>query len=302
MKEPPQPAKGKRPVYLIGDPVDHSLSPIIHNAAFRARNVDLEYVPWHVERGDVGDALARLHESGAVGANVTVPHKQVVHDLLDDLSETATSTGAVNTLVRTSKGWHGENTDVEGFLAPLREARLDFEWRLPAGRQGTALILGAGGAAHAVAVALLEEYAFEHIVVAARRVEQAEALCTNLSGVGDQGPGGRGQGGASLQSWPLESVADVDAQVIVNATPVGMHPYADKSPLPEAFDFQGVDVAYDLIYNPPETEFLRRARDSGAHTINGLQMLIAQAAASFRLWTDQEMNLQVVESVLASSS
>lgn len=295
---PPPPTQG-RPVYLIGGPVDHSLSPVIHNAAFRAQDLDLEYVAWRVKRGGVEDALSRLHESDAAGANVTVPHKQVVHGLLADLSETAAATGAVNTLVRKPGGWRGDNTDVQGFLAPLREITLDSEG-------GTALVLGAGGAARAVVVGLLRECAFGHIVVAARRIEQAESLCelfrTTVAS----------HGHATLHSRPIDTILDIpdlfSPTLVVNATPVGMHPNEDDCPLPDTFDFHGVELAYDLIYNPPGVRakhlspFLRRARRAGTQTINGLPMLIAQAAASFRLWTGREMDVEAVQSALADSS
>ncbi len=239
---------------VVARPSGHSVSPAMHNAAFRAAGLDAVYVPFEAE--DVDDFLVFADAMNVRGASITLPFKV---DLLprvasDDL---ARRVGAVNTLVRDTGGrWIGANTDVAGLVAPL-------VGRLPL-RGTRAAILGAGGAARGAAIALADEGA--HVVMYARRPDAAREVA---AGVGvDHAPFPPAPG-----SWDL----------LVNATPAGMAPNVLDTPWPEA-TFDG-RLVYDLIYNPRETRLLREARAVGCATLDGLDMLVAQAAAQFERWT-----------------
>lgn len=263
-------------VALLGDPVEHSLSPQIHNAAFQAQGLNLTYLACHVSPARLAAAIDGLDALGAVGANVTIPHKQGVLALATSVSPAAQATGAANTLVRTPEGWHVDNTDVEGFLAPLRSHAAEI-------RDGLAIVIGAGGAARAVAWACAEQIG-TRVVVAARRREQANALATALG----------------VEAMTVEEAQPLagEAALVVNATPVGMAPDTNSTPWHFPSGIRSGQIAYDLVYRPAQTRFLREAEAAGATCIGGLPMLIGQAAASYRQWTGQEMPLDVVREVL----
>jgi 3-dehydroquinate dehydratase/shikimate dehydrogenase len=239
---------------IAGRPVMHSLSPAMHNAAFDDLGLDAAYVP--LAAADVDDLVAGLRVLGVAGASVTAPFKVDVMRGLASLDEDARQTGAVNTLVPAAGGWRGHNTDVEGFLAGC--AGLDLQARRVA-------VLGTGGAARAVALAARRAGAA--VTCYGRTLANAEALAAAL-GVG-----------AGLRPVPAGSW-----DVLVNATPVGTHPDADRSAFPESA-YDGGGVAYDLVYNPPRTRFLREASARGCRTIGGLDMLVAQARRQIELWT-----------------
>ena len=256
---------------LLGDDVGHSLSPAIHNAAARALGLDLTYAACHVAPDRLADAVAGLWALGAVGANVTIPHKRAVLELVASASETAKTLGAANTLIRGADGWHADNTDVEGFLAPLD----GYHQRLT---EASAVVLGAGGAARAVVFGL-KSLGVSSIAVVARRPEQARALADDL--------------GAD-HALGFEHAAPFVRQsaVVVNATPVGLN--GQDSPWPTPSDFHAGQILYDLLYHPAETPLMRAAGDRGTTVIGGLPMLVAQAAGSFRQWTEREMPIDVV--------
>lgn len=266
-----------RLVALLGSPVSHSLSPVMHNAAFEAAGLNVRYVAFDVPPGNVGQAVRALDVLGFLGSNVTIPLKQEVFRYVDSLSPVAHATGAVNTLVvRREPGdatkIAGDNTDVEGFLSALRS-----HVSLVQGR-GT-LVLGAGGAARAVVYALAKEMAPASITVAARSRSAVLALMSHFQKLQ-----------IVVDAVPFEQAADVaaDSALIVNATPIGMHPAEATSPLPAGAIRTG-QIVYDLVYNPTNTRLIVDARAHGATTIDGLEMLIAQAAASFKQWTGIKM-------------
>lgn len=273
---------------LLGYPVAHSLSPLIHNTALRAQGRNALYVALPVQPGDVEAAVAGLRALGFLGSNVTLPHKQAVLPLMDDLSAEARAVGAVNTIVcrrhDEAVTLYGDNTDVAGFLEPLRP----FADAL---RGTPMLIFGAGGAARAVAYALLSTMQPSRLTLAARTPARAERLVRDLAPYDAAGV---------LAVAPLtEARAAVRAsRLLVNATPAGMHPHLGATPWPDAADFSDGQIVYDLIYKPTQTRLLREAAGRGAHPLGGLDMLILQAAASYVQWTGQPMPVDRVRQAL----
>ena len=274
---------------LIGYPLGHSLSPRIHTAALRALGLEGEYrlypVPPRAERtpGDseaefetLADLLQQMRAGELHGLNVTISYKQTVIPLLDDLTGAARAVGAVNTIFVQGGRLIGDNTDAPGFWADLTRFLED------AGRDpgGSALILGAGGSARAVAYALLT-HGYE-VFVAARRLEQAAALCASLSAV---------RGRSSPLKLTVSAIRNLQSAIknqkyiIINATPLGMSPHIAASPWPAALPFQPGVAVYDLVYNPAETSLVRLARAAGLPATTGLGMLIEQAALAFERWT-----------------
>ncbi len=242
---------------VLGRPVGHSVSPAMHNAAFRAARVDAVYLP--LAAADFDDFLAFADAVNLAGASVTAPFKVAAFERADECDPVSRRIQSVNTLRRSGTKWLGSNTDVNGFLTPLQGMM-----RLHGKR---ATVLGAGGAARSVAVAL--QSAGVPVTIAARRDDQARMVAT-LSG-------------AKVGSWPP---APGSWDVLVNATPVGTAPNVDQSPLPDGYRLDGT-LVYDLVYNPPQTRLLTEAVRSGCQTIGGLDMLVAQAQAQFEWWTDQ---------------
>lgn len=276
----------ERIIVLLGYPLGHSLSPALHNASFRAQNLPFVYRPYPVPPDDIGSAIRQLKDAGFAGANVTVPHKRSVLQYLDATSEIVAAVGAANTLVWKPGPFggelYGDNTDVGGFLATLQNSL----WiEMPC------VILGSGGAARAVAFGMLTSTSAPVITVAARNPGRVQSLVGSLSGYDT---GGRLRALAITDAGP--SIRD--AGLIVNATPVGMHPRVDDSPWPEPGDFHRGQLAYDLIYNPSETRFMREAQKAGAQSMGGLEMLIQQAALSYRQWTETPMDIEAARAAL----
>lgn len=268
---------------LLGDPVAHSLSPLIHNTAFRARGINAAYLATRVAAEAIGEAVAGLRALESMGANVTVPHKQAVLPLLDVLTPTAEDIGAVNTITRRDDGsLRGDNTDAAGFLSALDTDAL---------RGADAVVFGNGGAARAVVHALLTELRPAFLTIAARTPERAEALAHDLAAFDERG---------ALRIVPLAEAGNVvrRSRLVVNATSVGMHPNDDATVWPHADDFGPEQTVYDLVYAPAETRLLRDAKARGAETIGGLAMLIGQAAVAFEQWTGQPMPIDAVRDAL----
>ncbi len=264
-------------VTLLGHPVEHSLSPRIHNTAFRAQDVNAAYVATPVRPEALGDAVAGLRALQFLGANVTTPHKEAVLPVLDEVTERARAVGAVNTIVRDGGRLHGDNTDIAGFLRPLEE------------RGGNALegapmlVFGAGGAARAVVYGLLSHYRPERLTIVARRPDQAKGLAADLAAHDPDGA-------LRVSSFEEAALSVRTSRLVVNATPLGMAPdRRGQTPWPNPVDFTADHVVYDLVYTPEETRLLREAAAEGATPIGGLDMLVEQAAAAYRQWTDRGM-------------
>lgn len=280
-----------RLVTLIGHPIEHSLSPRIHNAAFRAQGVNAVYVATPVPPEAIESAVKGLRGLGVLGANVTVPHKETVPPFLDDVTERVEAVGAVNTIVREERDdgpdhLRGDNTDVEGFLTPLDDRVGDALDGAPM------LVFGAGGAARAVVYGLLARYAPERLTIVARRPEQAELLAEDLAA-------SDATDALTVSTFEGAALSVRTSRLLVNATPLGMAPdHRQQTPWPDADDFGPEHVVYDLVYAPEETRFLRAAATREATTIGGLDMLVEQAAAAYRQWTGREMPRDAVYTAL----
>jgi shikimate dehydrogenase len=274
---------------VLGDPVRHSLSPAMHNAALAALGLDWIYLALPVAAADLATALRGLEALDCRGLNVTLPHKRAAAALAAELTPLARRLGAVNTLVRRpagggeSGGWLGTNTDVEGFLAPLRQVRGEAGWR-----GGRALVLGCGGSARAV-LAGLAELGLARIEVAGRRSGPLEAL---LADCRPWAPGLEGLPWGEADGVEAGSLGEVLAgcDLVVNTTPVGMAGAAGGTgacPLTEEELERLAPAAtvYDLIYTPRPTTLLQRAALRGCPVFDGLEMLVQQGAASLRLWS-----------------
>lgn len=261
---------------VVGAPLSHSISPALHNAAFQAAGHDAVYVPF--EAADVEDFEQVALALGVRGASVTIPHKVAFFERLaerggaDALDSRSRAVGAVNTVQISDGRWEGRNTDVPGFLAPLA-GRISLTG-------ARAAILGAGGAARAVAVALASAGA--HVTVYGRNIQRARDVARTVGAEAGSCPPAPG-------SWDL----------LVNATPVGMSPHVDDTPWPEArFDGR---IVYDLVYNPLETRFLREAAAAGCFTIGGLEMLLAQAQEQSEWWTGVRPSTQLLRAAALSA-
>jgi shikimate dehydrogenase len=278
---------------LTGFPLDHSLSPRIHNAALRALDLSGEYRLYAIPPLPDGDEqlselLDRLREGDLLGLNVTIPHKEAIIPFLDGLTPTAEAIGAVNTLWMQDEDLVGDNTDAPAFQTDLRHFLSTLPHRPPRGRVmqtnpvGRVLILGAGGAARGVAYALLQ-MGVQALTIATRRRDQAQELARELVDY----PTHSAPEFIDPLAWPFKSLP-TPVDLIVNCTPLGMSPEEESNPWPEGLPFpQGV-IAYDLVYNPAETRFLQEAQEAGSATRSGLGMLVEQAALSFQRWTGQE--------------
>lgn len=275
--------RGTRPVRfgVIGHPIAHSLSPALHNAAFRALGMARTYEAFDVAPASLETFLRGLAAGGFGGINVTLPHKEAVLRLVERPTERAIAVGAVNTVTLLDGELEGDNTDVNGFLAPLHEAMSRHGVRVR-----EALVLGAGGAARAVVYGLLLSPVPVRIVLLSRRPEQARALTDSLALTVPEGE--------AIHPGRLDDAARyaASADLIVNTTPLGMVPGDGVSPCPPDV-FRPGQIAYDLIYRPRQTRFLLDARARGAVTVGGLPMLVEQAAAAFSRWTGSEMPREV---------
>ncbi len=276
-------------VGLLGWPISHTFSPAMHNAAAAALAINWVYIPMPVRERDLAQALAGLPALGFRGVNVTVPHKQNVLSFLDEIEEGALAIGAVNTITIEHQAgggdqkWRlsGTNTDWTGFLADLADQVVPVQKR-------ECLVLGAGGSARAIVYALLQAGA--NVFVLARRPLQAEELVHDFQQYGKVQA-------ASITDL-THIVPDLNAPLIVNCTPLGMTPHVDKSVWPDGLPFPRGAFAYDLVYNPAQTLFMRQAAAGGCGCSNGLGMLVYQGAFSFETWTNKKPDLKVMRRAL----
>ncbi|ALB40559.1 MULTISPECIES: shikimate dehydrogenase [unclassified Anabaena] len=260
---------------VIGHPVSHSLSPLMHNAALTKLGLDYVYLPFPIAPENLERAIAGFASIGMVGFSITIPHKQAILPLLSEISPIAQAIGAVNTVTRQGDKWVGTNTDVEGFIAPL-QTTYHQDWS-----QKRAVILGNGGAARAVVAGCIQ-LGLAEIHVVGRNLQKLQAF---------------------HQSWQNSPFADKfqvhewtelpnllhQANLLVNTTPIGMYPHIEESPLSsQEISYLPDAIVYDLIYTPKPTKFLHLAEKQGAIIIDGLEMLVQQGAAALKIWLQQD--------------
>ena len=277
-----------RPITILGNPLGHSLSPLMHNYLFQAAGLNNVYVPLEVKEKDLESAVIGLWSLGFIGANVTIPYKEWIMEYLVDISEEAKLIGAVNTLIRSDEGFRGDNTDGKGFLNSLL---LEKDWQPQAKR---AVILGAGGSARAVCTALALKGTKE-IVLVNRSLPKAEDIISNIAArIGVK---------ARAMLWEDQGLqaAVSNADIIINTTPLGMEPKINVAPPLNTEWLDRGQLVVDLIYNPLKTKLLEEASQRGCEVLNGLGMLIHQGVLSFKLWTGIEPPLEGLRDLLEKS-
>ncbi len=250
---------------IMGNPVSHSLSPLMHNAAFDHLQLNNVYLPFPVE--DVETAMVGFKALGVKGLSVTIPHKQAVIPFLDHVDPVAEKIGAINTLLIEEGKIAGHNTDWQGANAALQQ------FTTLAGAK--VLLLGAGGSARAIGFGLLEEHA--DLTIASRTPAKGKALADTL--------------GCPWQ--PLESVIDFKGDILINATSVGMRPNEASSPLKQSC-LPAFKIVMDIVYSPLKTRLLQEAEEAGCQVIDGLAMLLFQGVAQFELWTGSKAPLDIM--------
>jgi shikimate dehydrogenase len=253
---------------IIGDPISHSLSPGMQNAAFSALGLNCTYISFRVPAPELKESVDSLRAINVAGFNVTIPHKVAVTKYLDELDVTAKKAGAVNTVNNIEGILKGYNTDIAGFIEPLRRRKFDF-----GGTTATILLLGAGGAARAIIAALSEEKTAGRVVIENR--DQAKAKELARTG---------GDLGLRCETIALEDAIKVspDAGLIINATSIGL----DNEPSPIDSDhIKKGSVVYDIVYRPVVTDLLEQAKFAEAHVVYGYEMLLEQGAKAFEIWT-----------------
>ena len=263
-------------VGIIGDPVEHSLSPPMHNAAFKHLEMDYVYVPFHVSGENLEKAIQGARSLEIRGLNVTIPHKTAVIPYLDEVDPAAQLIGAVNTIKFNEDKAKGFNTDGLGAVKALEE--------ITPVKDKKVLIMGAGGAARALAFQLILN-GIRDLVIANRTPEKAVQLALDIQSKLEFSPEATGLGEVELSS----------TDILINTTSVGMYPHQDQPPLIRGQQMHPELVVNDVIYNPLKTNLLKEAESIGARTLNGIKMLLYQGAESFRIWTGVTPPVEVFE-------
>ena len=274
---------GKTNVFgIIGDPVEHTLSPGMHNAAFKKLDMNNIYVPFHVKAEELEDAIAGAYAMGIGGLNITIPHKTEVIKYLDYLDIAAGLIGAVNTIEFGKNGAVGHNTDGIGAVRAISE--------ITSVKNKKVMILGAGGAARAIAFQILLSGA-NNLVISNRTIEKASELRDDL--VEKLEPN------VKITDLGHELETELkDTDILVNTTPIGMYPNINQKPLVTADMMHEDLVVNDIVYNPLKTGLLEQAEKAGAKPISGVKMLIYQGAESFKIWTGIEPPVEVFKKAL----
>ena len=270
---------GKTKVFgVIGDPIEHTLSPVMQNAAFEASNLDCAFLPFRVESQQLGKAMDGMRALGIEGLNVTMPHKTAILSFLDEVGPTAKILNAVNTVKNENGKLFGFNTDGSGAVAALRENGAD-----PKGKR--VMLLGAGGAARAIGFAIAEQA--EELSILNRSIQPAAELANLI----------HQKFNSKVFAYSLSPFtirrALADADLLINATSVGMKPNAAKTLVPAGLLKPDLTVM-DIVYDPLETKLAKNAKAAGAKVVSGVEMLIYQGAASFEIWTGKKAPVEVM--------
>ena len=271
---------------LIGNPVEHTLSPVIHNTLSEMLDQKLCYVPLRVEKGYLEDAVKGAYALNLLGANVTVPYKTEVIPFLKELDPLAAKIGAVNTLVRTEGGYKGYNTDMPGLYRSMCSDGVKLKGE-------NVILLGAGGVARAVAV-LLEEKGAKKVYLLNRTLEKAMAIAKEVNAMA---------GRELVQAMQYEEYSEIpgeDKMLAIQATSVGMHPHDDETVMEEDGFYERIHTGYDLIFNPENTKFMKKVRAAGGQAYNGSKMLLYQGVIAYELWTGLSVSEEQAKQVFAA--
>lgn len=268
---------------LIGNPVEHTLSPVIHNTLSAVLGKNLAYVPFHVETGRLEDAVKGAFALNLLGMNVTVPYKSDVIPYLVDIDPLAEHIGAVNTLVRTEKGYKGYNTDMPGLYRAMCEDGVKIKGK-------KVLILGAGGVARAVAMMLLDKGAKKAFILN-RTLQKAQEVADEVNHLA----GKKFAKAMSIDAY--DTLPEGERYLAIQATSVGMYPNCDAAVIEAPAFYKKVHTGYDLIFNPSKTRFMELVEQQGGKAYNGEKMLLYQGIIAFELWTDCEVEPWLAEKV-----
>lgn len=254
---------------LIGNPVEHTMSPMIHNFLAEEMGIDMAYVPFNVEKGQLDAAVKGAYGLNILGCNVTVPYKSDVMESLVALDDIAEKIGAVNTLVRVEGGYKGYNTDITGLLRALKSEGITLDGE-------EVIILGAGGVGRAVAFMCAVNGATK-VYLLNRTIEKAEYIAKEVN---------KKVGKQCVEAWCMGDYAKLPDRkfLVMQATSVGLYPNVDAVVLEDAAFYKKVKTGYDLIYTPWETKFMKLVKEQGGQAYNGLKMLLFQAVDAFELW------------------
>lgn len=278
--------KHKSVVGIIGHPITHSLSPLMHNTAFEIKGLDYIYLSFDVVSENLEDAMKGMVGLGIRGFNVTIPHKEKIVQYLNKISDEANIIGAVNTVVNENGILTGYNTDVNGIVKTLEPYKEELE-------NSEVSLFGAGGATRSILYALIRNFNVGKINLINRTKERAEQLKDYYS-----------------EKMLFENISTFElvppdlkkiifnSKVLINATPLGMFPETDDSPVLSEEFFNDKQIVFDVIYNPLKTKFLQLAESSGATVVNGLKMFVEQGSKAFELWTGEEMPKEEITKVV----
>ena len=263
---------------VIGDPIDHSLSPNIHSAAFRELSLDCSYIAYRIPKDELEEGVESLKKIQIAGFNVTIPHKIEMMKYLDKIDESCSLIGAVNTVANNDGVLKGYNTDMDGFLEPLKKRNIDIE-------NSNVLLLGAGGAARAIVAGFAKEKA-KSITIANRTIEKANNLAEFAKKIN-----------LDANAITIDNVGESakNYNIIVNATSVGLQ--NESNPI----SFEGINektVVYDIVYLPMNTDFLKKAKEKNAIVVFGYEMLLGQAIRAFEIWHGMEAPYNAMKKAL----
>ena len=268
---------------LIGNPVEHTMSPLIHNNLSERLGKNLTYVPFHVPAGHVKEAVEGAFALNLLGLNVTVPYKSEVIPFLKDIDPLARQIGAVNTLVRTENGFKGYNTDMPGLYRAMCEDSVKIEGE-------KVLILGAGGVARAVALLFAQKKAYE-IVMLNRTLDKAKTVAEEVNSI---------VGERLVNAMPLEDhhkLPEGEKYLVIQTTNVGMFPDVERAVIEEENFYHKIHTGYDLIFNPSVTRFMELVKKHGGRAFGGGKMLLYQAVIAYELWTGEQIQMELAGEV-----
>ena len=267
---------------LIGNPVGHSISPVIHNTLADITKTNMVYTTFKVEKGSVAKAVDGAYALDILGLNVTVPHKQEVIDVLVDIDPLARAIGAVNTLVRTTGGYKGYNTDILGLKRELEEEGIEL-------KENNCIILGAGGAARAIAF-LCAQSGADKVYMLNRTVEKAEDIADAVNGYFNR------ECVVPMHMDDYKSLKE-SGYIVIQTTSVGLYPNVNDTVIEDKEFYKKVKAGVDIIYNPSTTKFMELCMEAGKPAFNGIKMLLYQGVAAYELWNNTKISKEEADIV-----